>query len=150
MERADGRDKTLTILVISHVHMSNQHSGTVFAPAVTIGDKNERRRNQRADKAASVAALLQHAISDDRFAIAVQELETSFGAKFSDFITGRSCCLLLHGYQMQLLCTSCRMCNCVAHEGCNCNVPSLVCMSHMCIVLLAHFVLGKGPSPSGA
>lgn len=56
--------------------------------AATTGDKNERRRNQRADKAASAAALLQHAISDDRFAAAVQELETSFGAKFSEFITG--------------------------------------------------------------
>ena len=60
----------------------------MFASAATTGDKNERRRNQRADKAASAAALLQHAISDDRFAAAVQELETSFGAKFFEFITG--------------------------------------------------------------
>lgn len=68
----------------------------MFAYGVDTGDKNERRRNQRAEKAASVAALLQHAISDDRFAVAVQELETSFGAKFSDFITGQHWCSTLH------------------------------------------------------
>lgn len=78
----------------------------LFASALTTGDKNERRRYQRADKAASAAALLQHAISDDRFAAAVQELETSFGAKFSDFITGCSdacCCMLPHVVAVHLL-----------------------------------------------
>ena len=81
--------------------MHGLQSDTILSSAATAGDKNERRRNQRADKAASVAALLQHAISDDRFAVAVQELETSFGAKFSEFITG------LHAW----VCTSAR-CSC--------------------------------------
>ena len=65
------------------------HAHAVDKHWVIAGDKTERRRNQRAEKAASVAALLQHAISDDRFAAAVQELETSFGAKFTEFITGQ-------------------------------------------------------------
>lgn len=84
---SDGRGQQAVIS--SHMHMSELFSVAVIASAATTGDKNERRRNQRADKAASVAALLQHAISDDRFAAAVQELETSFGAKFSEFITGQ-------------------------------------------------------------
>jgi len=53
------------------------------------GDKAQRRRNIRQEKAAAAAALLQHAISDDKFGNAVQDLESSFGAKFSEFITGQ-------------------------------------------------------------
>ena len=69
----------------------------LFTNIATAGDKTARRRNQRADKAASVAALLQHAISDDRFAVAVQDLEASFGTHFSGFITGLQCCMLVNG-----------------------------------------------------
>ncbi|DBA91460.1 hypothetical protein WJX77_003506 [Trebouxia sp. C0004] len=54
---------------------------------VPAGDKAQRRRNDRKEKAASTAALLQHVIGDPKFGKAVQELENSFGAKFSDFIT---------------------------------------------------------------
>lgn len=56
-----------------------------------IGDKAQRRRNDREEKAASTAALLQHAISDPKFGKAVQDLESSFGTKFSEFITGQLC-----------------------------------------------------------
>ena len=88
----------LFAVLSSHKHICELHSDAVLTSAQATGDKNERRRTQRADKAASVAALLQHAISDDRFAVAVQELETSFGAKFSDFITGPyACCCTATG-----------------------------------------------------
>lgn len=91
-----------TVSVFSHfwsfAHFRNYPTTLYCSCCNSAGDKNERRRNQRADKAASAAALLQHAISDDRFAAAVQELETSFGAKFSEFITGPHWCLLLHDF----------------------------------------------------
>ncbi|KAL0053447.1 hypothetical protein WJX82_005855 [Trebouxia sp. C0006] len=54
---------------------------------VPSGDKAQQRRNDREEKAASTAALLQHVIGDPKFGKAVQELESCFGAKFSDFIT---------------------------------------------------------------
>ena len=73
-----------------------------IAGVFITGDKNERRRKQRADKAASAAALLQHAISDDKFAAAVQNLESSFGTKFSEFITGQYVCQ--HGQMLVLCC----------------------------------------------
>lgn len=87
----------LDLFAHAHVLGFKSFHADVSTSTVTTGDKTERRRNQRADKAASVAALLQHAISDDRFAAAVQDLEASFGTQFSGFITGRQCCALLHG-----------------------------------------------------
>lgn len=79
---------TLTkITAALHIQPDDVGHSMLELDAVPKGDKTERRRNQRADKAASVAALLQHAISDDRFAAAVQDLEASFGTQFSGFIT---------------------------------------------------------------
>jgi len=75
-----------------------------------VGDKAQRRRNDREEKAASTAALLQHVIGDPKFGKAVQELESSFGAKFSDFITGQHCSLQPVPQ---------RKVNCVLACGCN-------------------------------
>ncbi|KAA6417682.1 MAG: Spc97 Spc98 family of spindle pole body (SBP) component, partial [Trebouxia sp. A1-2] len=61
--------------------------------ALLSGDKAQRRRKDREETAASTAALLQHVIGDPKFGKAVQELESSFVAKFSDFITGKHCLL---------------------------------------------------------
>ena len=60
------------------------------------GDKSQRRRKQREEKAATVAALLQSAIGDEKFGNAVEELESSFGARFSEFITGQHVGLQLY------------------------------------------------------
>ena len=97
-----------------------------IACVLITGDKNERRRKQRADKAASAAALLQHAISDDRFAAAVQDLESSFGAKFSDFITGQY--VWQHGQLLVMLRAS--VASCLTYLWCvrlpdTCHVPGL-------------------------
>ncbi|KAL3137516.1 hypothetical protein ABBQ38_004802 [Trebouxia sp. C0009 RCD-2024] len=79
---------TLTKLTAAlHIQPDDMGHSTSELDTVPKGDKTARRRSQRAEKAASVAALLQHAISDDRFAVAVQDLEASFGTHFSGFIT---------------------------------------------------------------
>ena len=81
----------------------NKHESTC------TGDKAQQRRNDREEKAASTAALLQHVLGDPKFGKAVQELESCFGAKFSDFITGQHC-LLLHVHQRDVNCV-------LAHGG---------------------------------
>jgi len=86
----------------------NFHDGSKHE-SICTGDKAQRRRNDREEKAASTAALLQHVIGDPKFGKAVQELESSFGAKFSDFITGKHC-LLQHVHQRDV--------NCVLAHGC--------------------------------
>ena len=75
-----------------------------------VGDKAQRRRKDREEKAASTAALLQHVIGDPKFGKAVQELESSFGSNFSDFITGQHC-LLQHVHQRNVNCVLAHACN---------------------------------------
>ena len=63
---------------------SSQHCCT------TAGDKTHRQHKQREEKAVAAAAVLQAAVSNDDFASSINDLETSFGVKFQEFIAGKT------------------------------------------------------------